>query len=317
MNILKEIEEARKAASQGNRKKARSILRKIDKQYPKNEEVYILFAQVAEKPEHAIYCLQEVLKLNPKNQSAKHHLRRLIENNDLDAIESELQPLKVIQHKGKYIVEGDNPGWLSNEVFSRRWRANLAIKVYKNGGSISEYNKAVRRTNKLRGHKVTIARRGKNYLVEGEASGWIFDTSFPKRWMAKLALDFYKEGGEFDKFIQVAEDTAQQRNLKYHAPGKVSKNIWEKKIRYSRGTLSAVRVMKIVCPKCGYKEIPATHRSCRLYKEKVIGRWIEEENIWVCESCGGTVKPKYFHNRLCQKCGNKAKKELEVVNLAL
>jgi len=68
------IEQVKDLISQGKKKKARELLRKIAKVDPKNEEVYILFAQVAQKRKHAIYALERALKINPNNMNARLHL---------------------------------------------------------------------------------------------------------------------------------------------------------------------------------------------------------------------------------------------------
>jgi len=78
MEISSSLNQARRLIQKGKRKQARSLLREIAKSYPKNEEVYILFAQVAEKREHAIVSLQQALKINPDNTTAQDLLINLI-----------------------------------------------------------------------------------------------------------------------------------------------------------------------------------------------------------------------------------------------
>jgi hypothetical protein len=71
------LEMARKAAQRGDRARARELLREIAEREPNNEEVYLLFAQVAQKRDHAIYCLQRVLEINPYNEFARRALEKM------------------------------------------------------------------------------------------------------------------------------------------------------------------------------------------------------------------------------------------------
>lgn len=71
------VEMARKAAHKGDRARARELLREAAARDPNSEEVYLLFAQVAQKREHAIYCLQRVLEINPYNDLAHRALEKM------------------------------------------------------------------------------------------------------------------------------------------------------------------------------------------------------------------------------------------------
>jgi hypothetical protein len=71
------VEMARKAAEEGDRARARELLREAAARDPSSEEVYLLFAQVAQKREHAIYCLQRVLEINPDNDFAHRALEKM------------------------------------------------------------------------------------------------------------------------------------------------------------------------------------------------------------------------------------------------
>jgi hypothetical protein len=71
------LEMARKAAQRGDRARARELLREIAEREPNNEEVYLLFAQVAQKRDHAIYCLKRVLEINPYNEFARRALEKM------------------------------------------------------------------------------------------------------------------------------------------------------------------------------------------------------------------------------------------------
>jgi hypothetical protein len=71
------LEMARKAAQRGDRARARELLREVAEREPNNEEVYLLFAQVAQKRDHAVYCLQRVLEINPYNEFARRALEKM------------------------------------------------------------------------------------------------------------------------------------------------------------------------------------------------------------------------------------------------
>jgi|GEM_PF-3808554 len=76
MDVNSAFESAKRAAMQGNKYKARSILREIVKVQPRNEAAWLLFADIAEKPEHTIQCLKQVLKFNPNNEIAREKLAK-------------------------------------------------------------------------------------------------------------------------------------------------------------------------------------------------------------------------------------------------
>lgn len=71
------IEQAKQAKSRNDVVRARSILSQVIKADPRNEGAWLLFADVAEKKEHAIYSLEQVLKLNPVNMEALDRLNAL------------------------------------------------------------------------------------------------------------------------------------------------------------------------------------------------------------------------------------------------
>jgi tetratricopeptide (TPR) repeat protein len=77
MDISSSLEDARNLIKHGKKKEARSLLREIAQTDPNNEETYILFAQVAEKHEHAIYSLEQALKINPNNLRVRNNLASL------------------------------------------------------------------------------------------------------------------------------------------------------------------------------------------------------------------------------------------------
>jgi membrane protein YdbS with pleckstrin-like domain len=71
------IDQAKHAKSRNDVVRARSILSQAIKADPRNEEAWLLFADVAEKKEHAIYSLEQVLKINPVNMKALDRLNAL------------------------------------------------------------------------------------------------------------------------------------------------------------------------------------------------------------------------------------------------
>lgn len=73
------IEQAYAAADRGDLVRARAILRNAALQDPDCEEIYMLFAEWAQKPEHAIQCYEKVLRINPNNFVALEALNRLDE----------------------------------------------------------------------------------------------------------------------------------------------------------------------------------------------------------------------------------------------
>lgn len=77
MDVESELAQARVLVNQGKKRRARESLREIAKLDPKNEEMWLLFAQVAEKQEHAVYCLEQVIKINPYSLIARTKLAGL------------------------------------------------------------------------------------------------------------------------------------------------------------------------------------------------------------------------------------------------
>jgi len=71
------LAQAQQAKQSGDNNRARAILSQAIKAEPRNEEAWLLLAEVAEKKEHSIYCLEQVLKLNPVNMEAVERLNAL------------------------------------------------------------------------------------------------------------------------------------------------------------------------------------------------------------------------------------------------
>lgn len=74
MDTQLEIGRAKKAASHGDYPGAQNILKGVLTQDPQNINAWLALADVVQNPEHAVECLQRVLKIDPGNQSAHHKL---------------------------------------------------------------------------------------------------------------------------------------------------------------------------------------------------------------------------------------------------
>ncbi|MBI5568192.1 MAG: PH domain-containing protein [Chloroflexi bacterium] len=71
------LEQAKQAKRLNDLPRARNLLSQAIKADPLNEEAWLLFADLAEKPDHAIYSLEQVLKINPVNMTAVDRLSAL------------------------------------------------------------------------------------------------------------------------------------------------------------------------------------------------------------------------------------------------
>lgn len=71
------FEQAQQAVKQGDRRRARELLREVVQQEPRNDAAWELFADVADIKEHAVDCLKQALKVNPANASAQRKLSAL------------------------------------------------------------------------------------------------------------------------------------------------------------------------------------------------------------------------------------------------
>ena len=102
------LEKVKHLIKDGKRKQARSLLREIAKKEPHNDEVFVLFAYVAEKHEHAIYCLEQALKINPDNEFAQQLLLKIqkppkeIVRQDQSPHEPQSRPNDLESSKKKY-----------------------------------------------------------------------------------------------------------------------------------------------------------------------------------------------------------------------
>lgn len=85
------IQQAIAAAKAGDKDQAREILQDILKQDPKNETAWWWLASVLDK-EDAIICLKNVLKLNPSNKKAQTVLAKLESGEDISTIPKKVEP---------------------------------------------------------------------------------------------------------------------------------------------------------------------------------------------------------------------------------
>ena len=67
MELSEYLRWAEKALVDGDEVQARMILHKGQKDFPESADLYLLFARVAEKREHAVYCLRTAKRLDPNN----------------------------------------------------------------------------------------------------------------------------------------------------------------------------------------------------------------------------------------------------------
>lgn len=74
MVIKSTFENAVRAAKAGNKYRARQLLRELIKSDPKNENAWLLFAEVAQKRNDSIKCLKQVININPNNDIAREKL---------------------------------------------------------------------------------------------------------------------------------------------------------------------------------------------------------------------------------------------------
>jgi tellurium resistance protein TerD len=80
MDIEKGLSMAVQYKQQGNKSAARNVLRKILSEDNYNEQAWLLFSEVAEKPEHESQCLKNVYKINPHNSQAIQRLNEIYRN---------------------------------------------------------------------------------------------------------------------------------------------------------------------------------------------------------------------------------------------
>lgn len=52
--------------------------------------------------------------------------------------------MKVVKIGRKWAIEGEGEGWIFNRTFPTKWKAEVASKVFKEGGRVSDYWKRAR-----------------------------------------------------------------------------------------------------------------------------------------------------------------------------
>jgi hypothetical protein len=77
MDIEQALSQAELLIRQNQTSQARAILGEILREYPQNEEAWILSAQVSDKPQQVLYCLRQAIKINPSSSRAQLLLDRL------------------------------------------------------------------------------------------------------------------------------------------------------------------------------------------------------------------------------------------------
>jgi tetratricopeptide (TPR) repeat protein len=74
MDSQKAISQAREAASKNEFTAAQKILKQVLTQDPKNVEAWLLLAEVVQKPDIKVKCLERILKLDPENEAVRQQL---------------------------------------------------------------------------------------------------------------------------------------------------------------------------------------------------------------------------------------------------
>jgi hypothetical protein len=80
-----DIGEAVQAIKSGDKAKGRSLLAQVLKNNPQHENAWLWLATVVDNPQQKRDCLQRVLKINPRNQTAREGLRWLEQLEDREA----------------------------------------------------------------------------------------------------------------------------------------------------------------------------------------------------------------------------------------
>lgn len=102
------IQQAVTEARAGNKANARAILSRVVKQEPGNARAWYLLSQAVEKQEQAIYCLEQILKIQPDNSQVKERLNRIELEQKMPArAEPSLQRAEEQQKK----AEPDSANW--------------------------------------------------------------------------------------------------------------------------------------------------------------------------------------------------------------
>ena len=95
----KELQEAISEIKQGNKEKARELVRNFIKTNPNNEMAWWIYAKIAENIEQRVYCLEKVVEINPNYKNAKEQLQ--IDQKKIGKIPSSTPRLKDTQDSSK------------------------------------------------------------------------------------------------------------------------------------------------------------------------------------------------------------------------
>ncbi len=76
MDVNKELQEAIGEIKQGNKIKARELVRNFIKTNPNNEKGWWIYAKIAQNIEERIFCLEKVIEINPGSEKAIEQLKK-------------------------------------------------------------------------------------------------------------------------------------------------------------------------------------------------------------------------------------------------
>lgn len=191
----------------------------------------------------------------------------------------------------KYLVTGAGSGWINNKTFDTKWKTDLAIKIFNEGGSFSDYFiksiKAEGRRRKTKKTELIIVKYGSKYFIHGGDDEWLSkDRTYQRKWMARLSIEVYFQGGDFSDYKKEAEVIAKTRK--------------EGRLHSSQKSF-----IKVICPNCNYVEVPVTHEDCITGGHIVIGRILYRGKDGSCEECGMHINRSNLINKSCKKCGYK------------
>ena len=77
--------------------------------------------------------------------------------------------MELVKIGRKWMIEGDDEGWIFNKRFPMKWKAQLAMKVFKKGGRVSDYWKEARKHPKRNMNACKVKKKLQKVLNEIEA----------------------------------------------------------------------------------------------------------------------------------------------------
>lgn len=92
MSTQNTIQAAIEAAKAGDKAAARNILTNVIRREPTNARAWFLLSQVVEAKHQQIYCLEQVLAIDPNNQQVKARIQALTEHIDQQPVVVQVQP---------------------------------------------------------------------------------------------------------------------------------------------------------------------------------------------------------------------------------